>query len=61
MTKYGVDKSERGWEIIYSINGGPFCMGPEDESVVYQTRREAEAEIKRRVADDRAWNRTGLA
>jgi hypothetical protein len=59
--KIGVDKSERGWELIYSFNGGPFAMGPEEESTVYATRTEAEQAAIREAAEMRAWNRVGLA
>jgi hypothetical protein len=57
----GVDKSERGWELTYSYNGGPFCMGPEESSRVYATRTKAEQAADRATAEYDAWNRRGLA
>ena len=59
--RIGVDKTERGWELIYSFNGSPFCVGPEEESVVYNTRAEAEEARQRALGEMRAWERSGLA
>lgn len=33
-----IEQSERGWELTYSYNNGPFCMGSEEESVAYKTK-----------------------
>mgnify|MGYP001597479266 FL=1 len=57
----GVDKTERGWELTYSYDGGPAACGPEEESNVYATRAEAEIAAEQERALDRAWNRAGLA
>lgn len=59
--RIGIEKSERGWELTYSYNNGPFAMGPEEESAAYATRAEAEDARDREVAALNAWNRRGLA
>ena len=56
-----VDETERGWELLYSFNGGPACFAPEDESEAFKTRTEAliaAADARERA---REWDRRGLA
>lgn len=61
-TRIGIQRAERnGWELTYSFNGGPFCMGPEEESVVYPTRAQAVIARDKELAATNTWNRSGLA
>ena len=59
--RVAIDKTDRGWELIYSYNSGPFCLGPEEESEAYATKAEALAACMQIAAAHRVWDRAGLA
>lgn len=61
MRHLRVGKTERGWEIAYSIDGAEFSFAPLEESTVYPTQQEATLAAERELAEWRTWNRRGLA